>query len=154
MTVELIVVVWLLGVGLLATELFVSGLIAGAIGTLCVVGSVVAMFAEGGALYGGGLTLASVALAGIAVPLGMRRVAQKHVLSADAGFVGTDDRSDLVGLSGVAATLLRPGGFATIGGHRIDVVTAGELIESGTEVEVVAVEGNRVEVRAVRAATK
>ena len=42
----------------------------------------------------------------------------------------------------------RPAGTARIEGRRVDVVTRGEMIESGTWVEVISLSGNRVEVMA------
>ncbi len=56
---------------------------------------------------------------------------------------------ELLGAKGVAATILRPAGVAIIDTKRIDVVTEGEFIEEGTAVEVIAVEGVRVVVRAL-----
>lgn len=56
---------------------------------------------------------------------------------------------ELLGAKGVAATVLRPAGVAIIDTKRIDVVTEGEFIEEGTAVEVIAVEGVRVVVRAL-----
>ena len=53
----------------------------------------------------------------------------------------------LVGKSGTAITPLRPAGVALIDGHRVDIVTRGEFVETETEVEVILVEGNRVVVR-------
>ena len=55
----------------------------------------------------------------------------------------------LVGTVGVARTPLRPAGVALFERARVDVVTEGERIDAGARVEVVAVEGNRVVVRAV-----
>jgi membrane-bound serine protease (ClpP class) len=43
----------------------------------------------------------------------------------------------------VVATL-RPAGIARIDGRRVDVVSRGEMIESGSPVRVLSVEGNRV----------
>ena len=53
----------------------------------------------------------------------------------------------LIGKSGTAITLLRPAGAAMIQGIRVDVVTQGDFIAKGSEIEVVSVEGNRVVVR-------
>ena len=50
--------------------------------------------------------------------------------------------------AGSAFTVLRPSGTALIGGLRVDVVTEGGLIEKGTPLKVVAIEGMRVVVRA------
>lgn len=142
-----ILLFWMVGIGLLSIELFVPSLVAGALGTVCVLGAIGAMFGYSvGA--GVGLSVASVLFGGGIVFFASKRLALRNELKTEDGFVGTDDHSDLVGTTGVTTTMLRPGGFATIGGKRIDVVTQGELIEKGTPVEVVAVEGNRVEVRA------
>ena len=49
----------------------------------------------------------------------------------------------LQGLGGVAITDLHPAGAARIGEKRVDVVTEGDFITSGTEIEVVLDEGYR-----------
>jgi membrane-bound serine protease (ClpP class) len=64
------------------------------------------------------------------------------------------DLSKLVGKRGTAASMLRPAGVAMIDGGRVDVVTDGRLIEIGTPIEVVEVEGGRVVVRAVEQESK
>ena len=150
MSAELVLAIWLIGVGFLVAEAFVPGIIMGVIGVVTVLVSIILMFAidDGGPLWGGGLTLGSLIAGGVIVKVAASRLTHKHVLDEDSGYVGTDDRTALVGLEGVTATMLRPGGFATIGGRRIDVVTAGEMIEVGVPVEVIEVEGYRVQVRA------
>lgn len=149
MSVEMVLVIWLIGLGCLALELFVTSIAAGVVGVICFLGSIVAMFLipEGGVLPGGVLTLVTLVAGGIIFKIGASRMTHKHVLTTQDGFVGTDDRTKLIGQTGTTATTLRPGGFANIAGERVDVVTNGELIEVGTPVEVVAVEGNRVQVR-------
>lgn len=57
--------------------------------------------------------------------------------------------SSLVGVRGVALSDLRPGGFARINGMRVDVVTQGDFIPIGSEVEVIADESYRRVVRLV-----
>jgi len=54
---------------------------------------------------------------------------------------------ELVGKRGVARGDLRPAGIVEIDGRRYDVVSQGGLIEPGTAVEVIEVEGNRVVVK-------
>ncbi len=54
-----------------------------------------------------------------------------------------------VGQEGVALTLLRPSGTARFGGAPVDVVTEGDLIEPGTPVVVIALDGVRVVVAPV-----
>jgi len=51
---------------------------------------------------------------------------------------------ELLHKRGVAISDLRPAGFATIEGRRVDVVTRGELLDKDTPLKVIQVEGNRV----------
>ena len=55
----------------------------------------------------------------------------------------------LVGLVGVTRTQLTPSGKAVIGDEVVDVITDGELVEKGCQVEVVEAMGNHVVVRQV-----
>ena len=55
----------------------------------------------------------------------------------------------LEGARGVAITDLHPAGLVNIDGQRVDVVTEGGYIASGTQIEIVADEGYRRVVRAV-----
>lgn len=50
---------------------------------------------------------------------------------------------------GVASSDLRPAGLARFGNERVDVVSEGSYVPSGSAIEVVRVEGNRVVVRPV-----
>jgi membrane-bound serine protease (ClpP class) len=65
------------------------------------------------------------------------------------GFVSAPHREDLVGRDGVAVTDLRPSGTARVGEERLDVVTEGEYVPSGSRVQVVQSDGYRHVVRAV-----
>lgn len=61
-----------------------------------------------------------------------------------ADYVTSSDNRGLLGMSGTAASYLRPAGVAQIGEHRVDVLTQGEFIPAGTPVRVSRVEGARV----------
>jgi membrane-bound serine protease (ClpP class) len=71
---------------------------------------------------------------------------QDSALAAE-GYVSALPRGELVGQVGLAATDLRPAGTAVVNGERIDVVTEGEYIANGAQVEVVRAEGYRHVVR-------
>jgi len=60
-----------------------------------------------------------------------------------------DDVPSLIGMTGVALGDLRPSGFADVEGMRVDVVTRGDYIRAGEQVEVIADEGYRRVVRRV-----
>ncbi|MDQ3397575.1 MAG: ATP-dependent Clp protease proteolytic subunit [Deinococcota bacterium] len=53
------------------------------------------------------------------------------------------------GQRGTATSYLRPAGVARFGPLRVDVVTEGDYVSAGSEIEVLRVEGRRVTVRAV-----
>ncbi len=71
-------------------------------------------------------------------------------LSSDIGYTSAHSHFEFMGKNGLSTTPLRPSGSAEIAGRRVDVVTDGEFIDSGTPVEVVNVQGARVQVRAVK----
>ncbi|MBV9848050.1 MAG: hypothetical protein JO250_00030 [Armatimonadetes bacterium] len=68
--------------------------------------------------------------------------------SAAAGYVSSQNYTEYVGQVGVTVTLLRPSGTAEIDGVRLPVVTEGEFLPAQTPVQVVAVQGGRIVVRA------
>ena len=57
---------------------------------------------------------------------------------------------NLVGKTGVAQSDLRPAGVALVEGRRVDVVAEGAMIDAGSRIKVVAVQGNRMVVRKVQ----
>jgi membrane-bound serine protease (ClpP class) len=81
-------------------------------------------------------------------PFGRRLILQGDLGTGHAS--GSAPESDLrwLGKRGRTTSPLRPAGFADIEGERVDVVSEGALIEPGTPVEVVRVDGNRIVVRA------
>jgi membrane-bound serine protease (ClpP class) len=69
--------------------------------------------------------------------------------SSQAGFKSSpEELEEFTGKTGVALTPLRPAGTIEIDGVRLDVLTQGEFIEKGKEVEVIKIEGSRIIVRA------
>ena len=55
----------------------------------------------------------------------------------------------LVGLLGRALSPLRPAGTALFGNRKLDVVTKGNFIDTGTEIRILETHGNRIVVEAV-----
>jgi membrane-bound ClpP family serine protease len=147
------VIVALLIVGglLLFLETLLPGLIAGTIGLACLIGAVTLGYRDFGYQTG------SLLLGGVLVGLGIgtwcwlkffpdSRLAAKFISQGAVGELGTD-KPELLHATGVALSQLRPSGIAQINGQRVDVVTEGGLIDRGTRVRVVTVEGARVVVR-------
>ena len=77
-----------------------------------------------------------------------RRLLLDTSLSAGGGYSSAPERdASWLGRVGRAASPLRPAGIADIAGERVDVVSDGELIETGAAVVVSRVDGNRIVVR-------
>ena len=149
----LVVTLVILGLVLLLLEVFLPGMIAGILGGACLIGAVVVGYVEFGARAGNFL-LAGVTVAVISglllwmryfptSPMARMFVSERVIGNVDA------EKPELLHRTGTALTMLRPSGTALIDGKRVDVVTEGSLIEPGTAIKVVTVEGLRVVVRAV-----
>jgi membrane-bound serine protease (ClpP class) len=147
------------GLMLMGIELFVPGGIIGTIGVLCLLGAVGIGFSEFGPEIGWLIALGILVLLGIATYLWLKvfprtRLGRRMTVDTHEGdFKAMPDHLDgLLGQEGVATTDLRPVGFVTIGGKRVDVVSVAGIIPRGTAVKVVRVEGFRVLVKAVESA--
>nr|HPJ71806.1 NfeD family protein [bacterium] len=166
------VVVFGAGLVLLAVELFVTpgfGFM-GAAGIGLILGGLIAAMARGPLIRpGSGLNLdytdaletMGMAMAGVfilaagASRLLVRRrspLARRLVLdNRESGYKASAENAGIVpGLRGVTVTKLRPAGIALFRGKRLDVVSQGDALPAGEDVEVVKVSGNRVVVRKER----
>ena len=149
----LIITLLILGAILLFLETLLPGMIAGLIGLICLMAAVILGYRDFG-YQTGSLILAGV-LMGLLIGTWCwlrffpeSRIARTFISQGSTGDLGVE-KPELLNGTGVALTQLRPSGTASINGQRVDVVTEGGLIERGTAVKVVAVEGARVVVRAV-----
>lgn len=79
-------------------------------------------------------------------PFGKRMIIKGPTFAEDPAAVDPKLR-ELVGKSGRALSTLRPAGIVELEGRRVDCVADGELLDAGSPVTVVRVEGNRVVVR-------
>ncbi len=149
---ELIVVLLIVGAVLLILETILPGLVAGILGFGCLLAGIIAGYAEFGARVGNwiltGVVLGLVGGFGVWVKVFPDTRLARVIVSKRV--VGNIDaaRPELLNHTGTAYTQLRPSGTALINGKRVDVVTEGSLIERGTPIKVVAIEGVRVVVRA------
>lgn len=134
-------------------ETLLPGMIAGIVGFGCLIAGVVVAYVNLGPRTGNLVFVSVVVGMIVAILCWMKffpasRFARVFISRRTVGDIGTN-RPELLNQSGTAATTLRPSGTAIINGKRVDVVTEGSLVERGTPVKVVAVEGLRVVVRAV-----
>ncbi|MBL9134309.1 MAG: hypothetical protein JNK85_00510 [Verrucomicrobiales bacterium] len=147
----LVTILLLAGLLLLALETVLPGLVAGIAGVICLLAGVVVAYRDLGTT-GGNVTLILVATLLVAGSiLWLRffprsRLGRRFVSDRISGDIGTE-RPELIGQTGTAVTPLRPSGTALLDGRRVDVVTEGPMVERGSAIRVIAVEGMRVVVR-------
>ncbi len=151
----------LLGAGLMlvGAEVFIPG---GVLGTLGGIALLIAI----GIAFGHSLTAGIYAAVGVMILLGIvivlwirffprTRIGRRMTVSNDlsASKAAEPSLAALTGKAGRTTSVLRPSGFADIEGRRVDVITNGEMLDVGTPIRVLRVEGNRVIVEAVESTT-
>lgn len=150
-----VLVLLILGIGFIVIEFFVPGGILGAIGSICVLASLL-MASNNIKQMSISLLIALIVTIGTGIFLyrriGLEKGPFKYIVLNDAttterGYVSTVNRVDLVGKIGTAITPLRPSGIAFIDNERIDVVTEGSFIKENTPVQIIHVAGSRIVVR-------
>jgi membrane-bound serine protease (ClpP class) len=156
------------GLVLLAVEIFVTpGFgVAGVLGIVALLSGLSLSLVGGGATWdfilkavGRVIFSLLLAVAGSLVllrflprlPFGKRLILETG-LGAGEGYASPPDTDkQWLGKPGVAVSPLRPSGIADVEGERVDVVSDGEFIESGAQIVVTRVDGNRIVVRRQRA---
>ncbi len=148
---ETVVILVLAGALLLLLETVLPGMVAGILGLVSLVAAVVVGYQRFDTRTGNIVLIIVVLGLTIGLLVYIRffpksRAARVFVSQGTVGELGVE-KPELLEQNGTATSHLRPSGTALINGRRVDVVTEGEMIERGTPVKVVAVEGLRVVVR-------
>lgn len=153
------VVVLVAGIILVVLEFFVSGGILGALGVASMIAS---LFMAGYDVVQMAFSISIACIVAIFAAIilfkwvGTERGFMKKIILSDRtttelGYVAADERSELVGASGIAATGMRPAGTMLYGDERLDVVSEGAFIDKDARVKVVEVEGSKIVVRKAEA---
>ncbi|MEO5802108.1 MAG: NfeD family protein [Verrucomicrobiota bacterium] len=150
---ELVLTLIIVGAILLILETVLPGLVAGIIGFCCLIAAVYFAYTRLGAETGHWVFMGVAIMLVVGTICWLKyfpnsRFARPFVSKSAIGNIGAE-RPDLLNQTGTAFTSLRPSGTALIDDKRVDVVTEGALIEKGTPIKVVAIEGLRVVVRAI-----
>lgn len=156
------VILFVLGVLLLVSELFIPSFgILGILGSVSLITGVVMAAAdpkEAALSLALALVVAVVVVIIIAKRFQSRGVWNRFILrdqlTTEQGYVSTANKSSYLHKRGQTVTPLRPAGIAQIGDDRVDVVTTGEFIPTGSDIIVVKVEGTRVVVQQWKQETK
>lgn len=155
-----ILICFIVGTVLLVLEAFMPGFgVAGISGIVLQVAVVVMTWFNHGPLAALGMTLVILSIITIAVSMSIRsatngRLSKSNIVlneteSTEAGYRASDDMNVFLGKEGETTTVLRPTGMAEFDGVKLNVVSEGEFIQSGTRVRIVRVEGSRILVHTV-----
>ena len=152
------VILMLVGVGLLVFEMYLPGFgVPGIMGSILMVLGFILIrptLSQGLLLF---VILAAILCIALSICLFSaskgRLNKSKLVLNDVAVRAETAENNDLnyfIGKTGVTNTALRPAGIGEFDGVKLNVVSDGDFIPAGTPICVLAVEGNRIVVRAQR----
>lgn len=151
------ILLFVVGLILIAAEIFVAGGILGILGAAAVVGSM--LLAGDNVVQMATSIIAALILAFVVIIIMLKffgkrvNLFKKFILtestSTEEGYVSSVNRLELIGKEGITRTALRPSGTAIVDGERLDVVTEGSFVEKDMPVRVVKVEGSRIVVRAL-----
>ena len=142
------------GVALLLAEVFLPGMVAGVLGVVCLLGAAVVGFAEFSPQIGSLILMAELLAGTILTILWMRyfpktALGKKYILDPSTATHASTKSEKWMSREGVALSDLRPAGSSRLEGEKVDVITSGEHLESGTRVKVVRVDGPSIFVRRV-----
>lgn len=151
------IILLVVGVALIVAEFFVAGGILGLLGTAAVVGS---LFLAGANIVSMSISIGIAFLVAVIASvilfkvIGLEKGLFKHIILRDStktelGYIASENRLELIGLSGKTVTNLRPSGTVVANGERIDVVSDGGFIPKDRTVTIIKVEGARVVVREI-----
>ena len=73
----------------------------------------------------------------------------KESANKQDGFTSGEDMGYFLGREGVVVSMLRPVGTADFDGVKLEVLAEGEIVENGSKVKVVKVEGRKLIVRKI-----
>lgn len=149
------IVLFTLGIIFLIAEMFEPGLgVLGAIGAVLMIVDVFLLaesFAQGLVLFAIVVVVIMLMVLVMFILASYGILPKKLVLEdkqiSSESFAAPPDLTS--GEKGVAVTYLRPVGKAEIDGKVFDVISEGEFIEKGKEVEVVSVNGSKIIVRCI-----
>lgn len=149
---SLIVILFLIGVMLLAAEVFLPGGIIGIFGGLAMLGGCVVAFREFGSSGGLVATLSAIGLLGLTfyielvwlpkTRLGKKLIVQSTVASTSQPALASV--ADVVGKTAEAITPLVPSGYVKIGERRYEAFCQSGHVAKGTQLSVVGLDNFRL----------
>ncbi|OPJ64446.1 NfeD family protein [Clostridium oryzae] len=157
--ITLLTIIFLvIGFGLVLLEMHIPGFgVPGIIGCICLILAVVLTAQNfGQALV---MTLGILAVLGIMLGVVLTYFAKGKLFKPlilpyeqkkEHGYISSSDLDYLLGKKGIVITDLRPAGSVDIDGVKFDVISDGEYISKGTNVEIFKVSGVKLLVKKVK----
>ena len=150
-------VLFLGGIALIGLEMFIPG---GIVGTVGIITLIYAIIYVNESTYNIAFIIIVSFMLGVGLYLFNRKMLNKKLaflnqlvlndaISTEEGYVASESRVDLIGKKLLAYTDLRPAGVAALYNEKFDVVTDGDFVEKGNEIEVIRVEGMRIVVKKI-----
>ncbi|GAB2703365.1 nodulation protein NfeD [Paenibacillus thermoaerophilus] len=151
------VLLFVLGIALLTAEMFVPSFGLLGVAGVASLGAGIVLAARDTAHALVSLGFGSAVAVGIVIIFAIafrdrgiwNRFILRDRLSSEEGYVASEDRRHLQGMTGKALTPLRPSGTILIEGRQVDVVANGRFIGAGSTVKVIDTDGTRVVVEEV-----
>ena len=151
------IVLFCVGVILLVIEMCHPGFgVAGVLGLACLAADIFisARSLREGIIMTGVVALTVLILAVISITLVSkgklpRTLMLKEAADKASGYTGGAELEKYLGKRGKAISELRPAGTAEIDGERVDVVSQGDFIDPGSDIEVIETGGNRIVVKEI-----
>ena len=155
-----ILICFVVGIGLLVLEAFMPGFgLPGISGIVLEIAAIVLTWFGHGPVAALGMTLVILSIIAIAISVSLRsatkgKLSKSKIILHDAetdaaGYRATQDMEVFLGREGVTTTVLRPTGIAEFDGVRLNVVSEGDFVQSGTAVQIIRVDGGRILVRTI-----
>ena len=145
------------GMSLIGLEMFIPGGIVGTVGIITVIYAII--YINKSTYHIAFILVISLILATIQFYVNrnvfhkrltlLNRLVLNDSISTEDGYVASESRLELIGKKLQAYTDLRPAGVAVLGNEKLDVVTDGDFIEKGNEIEIIRVEGMRIVVKKI-----
>ena len=147
-----ILILFLLGVLLLAGEVFVPGAVLGILGTLCMLAGCVISFLQLGPAGGALTTTVALALLGLTlytelVWLPKTRFGKKLIVQTTVDATSQPplaDKDSVIGKSAEAVTTLAPSGHVLVEGRRYEAFSQSGHVAKGTQLRVTGLDNFRL----------
>lgn len=153
------VLLLVVGFILVVIEMYVPGFgVPGITGIACLIAGVI--IKANSALEALIMAIVIIALLCIALSISIHSVSKGrlaksklvlHETATDAGSISENDLKYYLHKTGETTTVLRPAGMGEFDGVKLNIVSDGEFIAAGEKVQVIAVEGNHIVVKAAKA---